>query len=157
MDPWGHLTVSAFKSHLDQNVDVRPTIAITNAHIQMPELVEAIEKGRLVPDNKLLLKDGSVCVTKAAIEHVWHLPGVAERFGISEATLRRCMFEQTGGMFPELITRSDLDVFLPPIGGQTVYIFGPADFLRDSSKVRIHTSQHLPTGRPHTNRAQKAQ
>lgn len=58
MDPWGHLTVSAFGKHLNDGVDVRPTIAITNAHIQMPELVEAIEKGRLVPDDKLLLKDG---------------------------------------------------------------------------------------------------
>ena len=27
-------------------------------------------------------------------------------------------------MFPELVTRGDLDVFLPPIGGQTVYMFG---------------------------------
>lgn len=39
-------------------------------------------------------------------------------------------------MFPELITRSDLEVFLPPIGGQTVYIFGPVEYLRDRSKVR---------------------
>ena len=29
-------------------------------------------------------------------------------------------------MYPELVTRSDLEVFLPPIGGQTVYIFGDA-------------------------------
>jgi len=80
-------------------------------------------------------------VTKAAIEHVWHLPGVAKRFNITEATLRRCMFEQTGGMFPELITRSDIDTFLPPIGGQTVYIFGNPDFCRDETKectVRVH-------------------
>jgi GTP cyclohydrolase II len=141
MDPWGHLTTSAFKDYLCAGVDVRPTIAVTNAHIQMPELVDAIEKGRLQPDGKLLLADGSVCVTKAAIEHVWHIPGVAERFGVSEATLRRCLFEQTGGMFPELITRSDLNVFLPPIGGQTVYVFGPAEYLRDPSKkctVRVH-------------------
>ena len=27
-------------------------------------------------------------------------------------------------MFPELVTRGDLEVFLPPIGGQTVYMFG---------------------------------
>ena len=27
-------------------------------------------------------------------------------------------------MFPELVTRPDLQVFLPPIGGMTVYIFG---------------------------------
>mmetsp|Transcript_62569 Transcript_62569/g.153768 ORF Transcript_62569/g.153768 Transcript_62569/m.153768 type:complete len:462 (-) Transcript_62569:190-1575(-) len=141
MDPWGHLITDSFKEHLNKGVDVRPTIAITEAHIQMPELVEAMQKGRLAADGKLLLEDGSVLVTKAAIEHTWYLPGVAKRFGITEATLRRCMFEQTGGMFPELITRSDLEVFLPPIGGQTVYVFGPVEFLQDRSKVctvRVH-------------------
>lgn len=44
-------------------------------------------------------------------------------------------------MYPELLTRRDLDVFLPPIGGQTVYIFGNPAFLRDPTKeltVRVH-------------------
>jgi len=121
MDPWGHLITEHFGSYLKDEVDIRPSIAVTKAHIQMLELVDAMEQGRLEADNKLLMTDGSVACTKAAIEHVWYLPGVAERFGISEATLRRSMFEQTGGMFPELITRSDINVFLPPIGGQTVY------------------------------------
>merc|ERR1711970_944179 len=48
MDPWGHLTTSAFGSHLKDGVDVRPTIAITKAHIQMPETKEAMELGRIV-------------------------------------------------------------------------------------------------------------
>lgn len=141
MDPWGHLTTSAFGSHLKDGVDVRPTIAITKAHIQMPETKEAMDLGRIVPDGNILLADGSCVVTKAAVEHVWHLPGVAQRFNITEATLRRCMFEQTGGMFPELITRSDIETFLPPIGGQTIYIFGNPDYCRDESKVctvRVH-------------------
>jgi len=141
MDPWGHLVLDGFEDLLSKEVDVRPTIAITKAHIQMLELVEAIDKGRLVADGKILNKDGSCVVTKAAIEHVWHLPGVAKRFGVSEASLRRCMFEQTGGMFPELVTRSDMNVFLPPIGGQTVYVFGPVEYCRDPSKkctVRVH-------------------
>mmetsp|Transcript_20606 Transcript_20606/g.49186 ORF Transcript_20606/g.49186 Transcript_20606/m.49186 type:complete len:471 (+) Transcript_20606:210-1622(+) len=141
MDPWGHLITENFAHYLRDDIDIRPTIAVTKAHIQMLELVDAMEKGRLEADNKLLMTDGSVATTKAAIEHVWYLPGVAERFGISEATLRRSMFEQTGGMFPELITRSDINVFLPPIGGQTVYIFGPPEYCRDPSKtctVRVH-------------------
>uniref|UniRef100_A0A7S0QT65 GTP cyclohydrolase II n=2 Tax=Cryptomonas curvata TaxID=233186 RepID=A0A7S0QT65_9CRYP len=141
MDPWGHLVVDGFGDELKKEVDIRPTIAITKAHIQMLELVEAMDKGRLVADGKLLHSDGSCVVTKAAIEHVWHLPGVAKRFGISEASLRRCMFEQTGGMFPELVTRSDINIFLPPIGGQTVYVFGPVEYCRDPSKkctVRVH-------------------
>src|SRR5207245_5305937 len=85
-----------------------------------------LQAGRLKADGKVLTAGGAALVTKAAIEPVWFLPGVAERFGCSEADLRRVLFEETGGMFPELVTRSDLEVFLPPIGGHTVYIFGRA-------------------------------
>ena len=49
--------------------------------------------------------------------------------------------EETGGMYPELITRPDLKVFLPPIGGLSIYIFGNPDYLHDASKlltVRVH-------------------
>ncbi len=80
-------------------------------------------------------------VTKAAIEPVWFLPGVAERFGCSEAHLRRVLFEETGGMYPELVTRGDLEVFLPPIGGQTLYIFGSPRDLADPEvelTARVH-------------------
>ena len=37
-------------------------------------------------------------VTKAAIEPVWYLPGVAKRFGCSGTDLRRGLFEEAGGM-----------------------------------------------------------
>jgi len=80
-------------------------------------------------------------VTKAAIDPVWHLPGVAERFGVSESVLRRTLFEQTGGMYPELVTRRDLHVFLPPIGGMTLYIFGDPAAIHDPTRpltCRIH-------------------
>jgi GTP cyclohydrolase II len=72
---------------------------------------------------------------------VWWLPGVARRFGINLADLKRALFEQTGGMFPELVTRPDLDVFLPPIGGMTVYLFGDVARLgRKETRItcRIH-------------------
>ena len=48
---------------------------------------------------------------------VWHLSHVAHRFQSDEAELRRLLYEQTGGMFPELVTRPDLKLFLPPING----------------------------------------
>lgn len=32
-------------------------------------------------------------------------------------------------MYPELITRPDLKVFLPPIGGISVYIFGNPEYV----------------------------
>jgi GTP cyclohydrolase II len=141
LDPWGHLVGEAFAEAIAAGVDARPTIAITRAHIAMPEVRQGIAEGRLVPDGQVLLGDGEVRVTKAAIDPVWHLPGLAARFGIAESELRRTLFEETGGMFPELITRPDLEAFLPPIGGTTVYLFGDIERLADPATViacRVH-------------------
>jgi GTP cyclohydrolase II len=80
-------------------------------------------------------------VTKVAIDPVWHLPGVAARFGASEQELRRTLFEQTGGMFTELVTRPDMKVFLPPIGGTTVYVVGDMAAISDPKRrvaCRVH-------------------
>ena len=141
IDPWGATIADSFPDQLAAGYDVRPTIAITKAHVILPEIADAIAKGRLVPDNETLLPNGAALVTKAAVEPVWYLPGVAKRFGCSETELRRVLFEETGGMYPELVTRSDLDVFLPPIGGQTVYIFGNPRDLADPTvelTARVH-------------------
>lgn len=138
MDPYGHLVQQEFRHFLVKGYDVRPTIAITKAHMKLPEL----GRGTFKVDGKIVLsEDGELDVVKAAVEPVWYLPGVAERFGIDEAKLRRALFEHTGGMYPELITRTDLKVFLPPMGGLTIYIFGPVEYISDPSKkltVRVH-------------------
>jgi len=141
LDPFGAVVGELFADLCEQGYDIRPTIAITKAHINMPELVEAVNKGRLLIDGKIMKSSGDLVVTKAAIEPVWYLPGLAERLGVGESELRRALFEQTGGMFPELVTRPDLHVFLPPIGGATVYILGDPTAITDPEKqltVRVH-------------------
>jgi GTP cyclohydrolase II len=142
MDPYGHDIVKYFGNHLAAGLDVRPTIAITRATMRVAEITDALRQNRLQVDGKIVLNDaGDVRVTKVAVEPVWHLPGVAERFGVDETTLRRALFEHTGGSYPEFITRTDLSVFLPPIGGLTVYIFGPPERVSDPSvklALRIH-------------------
>ena len=141
IDPFGAVVAEAFKDEIAQGYDIRPTIAVTKAHIDMPEVRHALATGRLHDDGKILLGNGSAVVTKAAIEPVWWLEGVANRFGCSDADLRRALFEETGGMYPELVTRSDLGIFLPPIGGQTVYIFGqPRDLANPDITLtaRVH-------------------
>ncbi|KAF5357474.1 hypothetical protein D9758_012505 [Tetrapyrgos nigripes] len=165
-DPWGHLAPQIFANQLrtkeegGEGLDVRPSIAVTRAHIKLSELDETVRRGGIDVDGKIVMKsrpvkreDGSVnesidpgvevAVSKAAVEPVWYLPGVAERFGISETLLRRSLFEETGGMYPELITRPDIKVFLPPIGNFTVYIFGDPALLSSSSPdvhvtLRVH-------------------
>lgn len=141
LDPWGADVFSEFKNHFEQGYDIRPSIAVTKAHIHMPEIKEALEVGRIKSDGKIVGKRGDVTVTKVALEPVWYLPGVAERFGISEGELRKGLFQHTGGMFPELVTRHDLKVFLPPIGSSTAYIFGDPAHIADQKKeltVRVH-------------------
>jgi GTP cyclohydrolase II len=141
IDPWGASVQSVFADYIEQGYDIRPTIAVTKAHIHLPEIKQALAFQRLRVDGKLLLADSSAAVTKVAVEPVWYLPGVARRFKVSEADLRRALFEETGGMYPELVTRSDIEVFLPPIGGQTLYIFGDPRDLADPNvtlTARVH-------------------
>jgi GTP cyclohydrolase II len=141
LDPFGAVVAEVYAAYLAEGYDIRPTIAVTKAHVDVPEIGRAIEAGRLRPDGRILRESGAAVVTKVALEPVWYLPAVAKRFGCSESDLRRTLFEETGRMFPELVTRGDLEVFLPPIGGQTAYVFGDVAQLADPSvplTARVH-------------------
>lgn len=141
LDPYGHIVSEAYADLLNDGWDIRPSIAVTKARINMAELQDAVRGGRLIPDGAILNENGEVSVTKVAFEAVWHLPGVARRCGVDEKDLRRTLFEQTGGMFPELVTRPDLHVFLPPIGSTTAYVFGDMAAITDPKRelaCRVH-------------------
>ncbi|HEY5843351.1 MAG TPA: hypothetical protein VIU87_18180, partial [Mycobacterium sp.] len=73
LDPWGATVADVFAGDLAAGFDIRPTIAVTKAHVILPEITEAIAKGRLHPDGHVLLPGGAALVTKAAIEPVWYL------------------------------------------------------------------------------------
>ncbi|TPX30869.1 GTP cyclohydrolase II [Synchytrium microbalum] len=142
LDPWGHVVSQVFAKQLADGLDIRPTIAITKAHMKMLELEASVKSGSLKVDGDIVVNEqGELNVIKGAVDPVWYLPGVAARFGVDETTLRRALFEDTGGMYPELITRPDLKVFLPPIGNLSIYIFGNPEFLSNPDKeltVRVH-------------------
>ena len=91
MDPLGHLAPWLYSDIITRElVQVRPTIAITKAHMRMPELEQSAKSGRIIPDGKICLNDqGELAVTKFAVEPVWYLPGIAERFGISKISCAR--------------------------------------------------------------------
>lgn len=141
LDPFGGIVGEVYAKLYKQGYDIRPTIAVTQAHINLPEIQDAIVKGRLPIDGKIVKPNGSLVVTKVAIDPVWYLPGIANRLNVREGELRRALFQQTGGMFPELVKRPDLKVFLPPIGGTTVYLIGDVAAVTDPTRqlaVRVH-------------------
>lgn len=143
LDPFGHLAPWEFgKIAESEHVEIKPTILITQAHLQLTEMGDYVRKGELEVDGKIVVNQaGDIAVTKLAVDPVWYLPGVAARFGITEVELRRALFNDTCGMYPELITRPDLKTFMPPIGGLTVYIFGNPENIPDTEKklaLRVH-------------------
>jgi GTP cyclohydrolase II len=141
LDPWGHMVAEAFGPEIAQGIDIRTSIAVTRARLDLGEMQQAVAAGRLANDGAVVQPGGGLSVVKVAIDPVWYLPGIAERFGVTDTSLRRTLFEQTAGMFPELVTRPDLDVFLPPVGGTTVYLFGDVAKLADPTTritCRVH-------------------
>lgn len=141
IDPFGHEVQRIFAAEIGEGIDIRPTIAVTKARLTLPELVPEIGRGRIRVDGEIVRAQGDIAVTKIALDPVWHLPGIADRFSVEEDKLRRTLFEQSGGIYPELVTRPDLAVFLPPIGGITCYIFGDPAAITDPGRrltCRVH-------------------
>ncbi|MFC5419057.1 GTP cyclohydrolase II [Bosea eneae] len=141
LDPFGHRVAQDFGKWIAEGIDIRPTIAVTKARLNLPEILAAMAGHRLAADGAILHGSGDISVTKIAVDPVWHLPGIADRFGTTENELRRTLFEQTGGMYPELVTRPDLKVFLPPIGSITAYVIGEVSAICDPRKTlacRVH-------------------
>lgn len=140
-DPWGHRVAEDFQREFQRGVPLRPSIAVTTGSLVLPDIAQAVRDSTLHPDGTYLQADGAINVTKIAIEPVWYLPGIAARLGIDEMAMRRAIVAQSGGMYPELVSRPDLRLFLPPIGGTSVYLFGNTALLGQSDTAitcRLH-------------------
>src|SRR5688500_2890527 len=64
--PLGPIASQGFKPYLHSGYDVRPPIAVTKPHIRMPEFADAMERGRLKPDGRILKANGEALVTRTA-------------------------------------------------------------------------------------------
>lgn len=141
LDPYGQIVGRVFEEERNAGADIRPSIAVTSAEIQIPEIRTAIDQGRLKPDGRTLDNEGWAKVTKMAIEQVWHLPGLAHRLDIDEGQLRENLVRGTNGMYPDLVNRPDLNIYMPPVGGTSVYAIGDTAKLADPKTkvtVRVH-------------------
>lgn len=77
--------------------------------------------------------------TKIATNPVWHLPSIAKLFDMQESELRGALFEATNNR--DFIDRPDLNVYLPPYEGTSLYVIGDLKRLSNPETVvgmRVH-------------------
>ena len=125
LDPWGHVVAEAFAPRSARaSTSARPSPSPRRGST-CRNCRGRSQTGRLKPDGQVLHRGGDVSR---------HQGG--DRPGLVSARHRRA-FRRRGdtpcaapcssrpaACIPELVTRPDLAVFLPPIGGITLYIFG---------------------------------
>src|SRR5437868_12373873 len=58
LDPYGHLVGELFADAIRAGLDVRPTIAVTTAHIDVPEFRQRTVQGEIRPDGDVVLRSG---------------------------------------------------------------------------------------------------
>src|SRR5215467_4754878 len=60
LDPWGHLAAENFKTEIAEGADIRPSIAVTRARLDLPEIRGALIEKRLRADGDVVHTNGSV-------------------------------------------------------------------------------------------------
>jgi hypothetical protein len=57
---------------LKRGIDIRPTIAVTRAHMHLLEIEKSVKDGKLQIDGKVVLNDaGELAVTKGKTSITW--------------------------------------------------------------------------------------
>jgi GTP cyclohydrolase II len=105
---------------------VRPSISATPANMEIPEIMS-----RLRRDGEIVNPDGSIRVIKLAVDPVWHLPRLAEAVGVEETALRQRLAHWTQN---DRLLDESKSVFLPSIGGTTLYLFGDPSAITDPER-----------------------
>mmetsp|Transcript_5393 Transcript_5393/g.16094 ORF Transcript_5393/g.16094 Transcript_5393/m.16094 type:complete len:793 (+) Transcript_5393:93-2471(+) len=129
-----HLRKKAVRSQWDRIVSldpngltaIRPTIAATMACMEIPEI-----HGMLEPDGRVVNDDLSINCVKVAIEPVWDIPKLAKRLQVDEKLMRSQLAQWT---LIDKLKDPQYDIFLPSIGGTTVYVFGDLEAIVDPKR-----------------------
>ena len=146
--PLGRLGCRRYCRLPEAGYDIRPTIAVTKAHIHLPEIRQALAFQRLQVDGTCCSRTARPPSPRSPSSR-WVAAGRGE-----------ALRGQRGGAAPRAL-RGDRRhvprarhaqrprVFLPPIGGQTLYVFGNvrdlADPRRDADRARARRVQRLRT------------
>src|SRR5262249_21771235 len=80
LDPWGHLVAETFGSEMAEGLDVRPTIAVTEARLDIHEIQDALAVGRLLNDGDVVHNNGGLSGGKDRHDSGLDFPWIRGRF-----------------------------------------------------------------------------
>lgn len=116
-----------------------PTMSAVYSSIVIPEL-------KFEVDGKIVNADGSANVMKLAIDYVWNIPRLAGRLKMEEKRMRTELAKYCQNT---TVLDEKNKIFLPPVGGVTVYSIGDVRKLADETTEvcvasrRIASQQHI--------------
>lgn len=109
-----------------------PTIAATTSKLNIPELADLERDGVIVDEH------GAVNTMKICVYYAWNLPELSHRLNMNEQTLRDTLYKFSRD---ERLKDPSVKVFLPQVGGMTIYTFGDVTKIPDPNSqiaVRVH-------------------
>eukprot|EP00456_Euglypha_rotunda_P036759 TRINITY_DN2822_c0_g1_i19.p1 TRINITY_DN2822_c0_g1~~TRINITY_DN2822_c0_g1_i19.p1 ORF type:complete len:660 (+),score=102.21 TRINITY_DN2822_c0_g1_i19:449-2428(+) len=101
----------------------------------------SIPELKLRKDKTIVNDDGTINAVKVAVDYVWNIKGISERLKMKESEMRKVLADYTQN--EKIVTDTSTNVFLPPLGGLTLYLIGDITKLRDETTevaVRVHDS-----------------
>ena len=82
LDPWGHVPQDIFEDRIaDGSLDIRPTIAVTKSHLDLPEIELALKNGTLKADGKVIEMTGGARTVFCVTMYASCCPSVGYSFG----------------------------------------------------------------------------
>mmetsp|Transcript_156966 Transcript_156966/g.273272 ORF Transcript_156966/g.273272 Transcript_156966/m.273272 type:complete len:807 (-) Transcript_156966:108-2528(-) len=109
-----------------------PTIAACQAKLDIPELNDMEQDGKIVIDT------GEIVTQKCAVQYAWNLITLAPRLGLTVEQLRNALFKYSND---QRLLDPNVRTYIPAVGGCTIYTLGDVRKLRDPKTevtVRVH-------------------
>ena len=88
LDPWGHLAADSFKSEIADGTDIRPSIAVTKARLDLHEMQDAV---RIVGLDEIKAEDWTLNISRYVLPLLQEdIPPLPEAIAAFKEALTRC-------------------------------------------------------------------
>ena len=99
LDPWGAHVHRIYADAYKKGYDIRPTIAITRGHINVPEIGRFIEEGSIQVDGKIVTEGATLPSPRLRLNRSGTCRALRNALGLMRENYDRCFFRKPAGCF----------------------------------------------------------